>query len=72
MKRNEVYFGTIDAWVAYSLTGQFVTDASNASRTHLCDITHAKWAQNLINICQIPESSLPKIVNSFQDIGPIR
>ena len=41
--RGKVRFGTIDSWVNYKLTGQYVTDASNASRTHLCDITSGQW-----------------------------
>ena len=32
-------FGTIDAWVIFKLTGELATDASNASRTMLFDIS---------------------------------
>jgi len=35
---DNISFGTIDTWVIYNLTGTFVTDASNASRTYLCNL----------------------------------
>jgi glycerol kinase len=31
-------FGTVDSWLIYKLTGEHLTDASNASRTMLYDI----------------------------------
>lgn len=37
-----VKFGTIDTWVIYNLTGEFITDASNASRTYLCNL-QGEW-----------------------------
>ena len=44
-ERNELAFGTIDAWLVYNLTGgrEHVTDASNASRTMLFDIRRGDW-----------------------------
>lgn len=36
-------FGTIDTWVTYYLTGKYVTDASNASRTYLIDLKTGQW-----------------------------
>jgi glycerol kinase len=32
------------------LTGKYVTDASNASRTHLIDISTGKWDKELLDI----------------------
>lgn len=64
-----VRFGTIDSWVAYKLTGQFVTDASNASRTHLYNIVSNEWDQELLSIAQIHLSCLPKVVGSFEQVG---
>ena len=42
-----VRFGTIDAWLAYKLTGRAVTDYSNASRTMLFDIEALRWDREL-------------------------
>jgi glycerol kinase len=35
---GNIRFGTIDTWIIYNLTGRFVTDASNASRTYLYNL----------------------------------
>ena len=35
---DRIKFGTIDSWLVYNLTGQYVTDASNASRTFLSSL----------------------------------
>ena len=32
---DDVCFGTVDAWLIYKLTGEFMTDVTNASRTLL-------------------------------------
>src|SRR3954447_11233931 len=54
-------FGTVDAWIIYQLTGEFATDATNASRTLLCDIRHgARWDDDLRGMLgDIPERALP-------------
>lgn len=38
---GELLFGTVDTWLIWNLTGEHVTDYSNASRTMLFDI-HAR------------------------------
>src|SRR5580704_18110271 len=38
-------FGTIDSWLIFKLTGEHLTDASNASRTLLYDIRAGCWDQ---------------------------
>ncbi len=35
--------GTVDSWLAFKLTGEHVTDASNAARTLLYDISAGDW-----------------------------
>ena len=39
-ENGELMFGTMDSWIVWKLTGQerHITDATNASRTLLCDI----------------------------------
>lgn len=42
LESGKVKFGTIDSWLTYNLTGKHVTDASNASRTYLCNL-NGEW-----------------------------
>ena len=72
VQSGKARFGTIDSWVTYKLTGQYVTDASNASRTHLCDIHKVQWDSELMSIASLRERNLPQIVKSFEEIGGIR
>jgi glycerol kinase len=54
-------FGTIDSWLAFKLTGQHLTDASNASRTLLYDISAGRWDPELLELFDIPARALPEV-----------
>ena len=51
--------GTIDSWLVYKLTGQHVSDYSNASRTLLFNIRDLRWDEELCEILGVPVGSLP-------------
>lgn len=70
IQEDDIMFGTIDSWVVYNLTGQFVTDASNASRTYLCNL-QGEWDDQLIQLAGIKRSQLPTIVDSFSSIATV-
>jgi len=65
-RRGELAFGTIDAWIAWQLSGgaAHVTDASNASRTLLFNIHTRDWDDELLGILDIPRAVLPEVVAS--------
>jgi len=69
---GKIVFGTIDTYLVYSLLGKdpdgIITDATNASRYALMNIETGRWDPWLLELFDIPEISLPKIVNSFGDI----
>jgi glycerol kinase len=58
--------GTVDSYLIARLTGgrRHVTDASNASRTLLFDITAGRWSPELCELLRVPERSLPEVVPS--------
>jgi glycerol kinase len=64
-------FGTVDSWLIYSLTDgkTYVTDYTNASRTMLFDIHNLKWDEKMLSVLGIPESALPKVVDSSGTVG---
>jgi glycerol kinase len=64
-------FGTIDSWLAFKLTGEHITDASNASRTMLYDIRELRWDLELLELFGIPERSLPRVCASAGMLGEI-
>ena len=59
-------FGTIDTWLLWRLTGGRVhaTDATNASRTMLYDITTGAWDPELLDVFGIPAALLPEVRDS--------
>jgi len=61
LQHNTLKVGTIDSWIIWKLTGNHVTDLSNASRTLLLNIHKAKWDDELLDILSIPESVLPEL-----------
>ncbi|MBT1074306.1 glycerol kinase GlpK [Geobacter grbiciae] len=63
---GELAFGTVDSWLAWNLSGGklHVTDASNASRTLLFNITTLDWDDELLAIFGIPRAVLPRVVDS--------
>ncbi len=69
-ERGELAFGTVDAWIAWNLTGgAHVTDATNASRTMLFDIHTLAWDDALLELLGVPRALLPEVVPSSARIA---
>jgi glycerol kinase len=66
---GELAFGTMDTWVAWNLTGELVTDVTNASRTLLMDLETLTWDDDLLDAVGVPRAMLPRIVPSVGVIG---
>jgi glycerol kinase len=65
-------FGTVDSWLAFKLTGEHVTDPSNASRTLLYGIGQGRWDAELLEMLGVPERSLPRVCASAGEIALTR
>ena len=68
---SELAFGTIDAWLAWRLTGgaEHVTDVTNASRTMLLDLATRDWDDELLELFSIDRALLPRVVPSSGVVG---
>lgn len=66
VSKGDTIVGTIDTYLISRLTdgAAHITDASNASRTQLYNIHTGAWAQELLELFDIPEHALPTIVDS--------
>jgi len=71
-EQGRAVFGTIDAWLVFKLTGQAVTDPSNASRTMLFDIARGRWDPELLELFGVPERALPAVATSCGELGITR
>jgi glycerol kinase len=65
-------FGTIDSWLLFKLTGEHITDVSNAARTLLYDITAGRWDPELLERFGVPERALPRVCPSAGVLGETR
>ncbi len=70
-ENGDLLFGTIDSWLIWKMTGGrlHVTDYTNASRTLLFNIKDGVWDQKMLEILDIPEYILPKVVPSSEVYG---
>tara|TARA_B100001175_G_scaffold312471_1_gene318508 strand:+ start:85 stop:1551 length:1467 start_codon:yes stop_codon:yes gene_type:complete len=66
---DDLCFGTIDSWLIFKLTGEHLTDVTNASRTLLMDLKTLDWLENVIDLLDIPYNSLPAIKPSLYLFG---
>jgi len=66
---GEILFGTMDSWIAWNLTGEHVTDVTNASRTQLMNLHTLDWDQDILRLFDIPRACLPKIRSSSEIFG---
>ena len=65
--------GTVESWLVWKLTGGLhVTDATNASRTALMDISTGRWDDELIALFGAPRAALPEIVDCAGRFGETR
>lgn len=70
-ERGELCFGTIDSFLIWRLTGgkSHVTDATNASRTLLCNIHSGTWDDELLGTLRVPRAMLPEVKDCAADFG---
>ncbi len=69
IKAGSVYFGTIDTWLVYKLSGNYVTDCSNASRTLLMNLNTCAWSPEMGEIFGTKGLCLPTIHPSTGNFG---
>ncbi|HXN35078.1 MAG TPA: glycerol kinase GlpK [Opitutaceae bacterium] len=70
---GKLCFGTVDSWLIWHLTGGRVhaTDATNASRTLLCNIHSGDWDDELLGLLRVPRAILPEIRSSSEVYGQV-
>ena len=71
-ERGELLFGTVDSWLIYKMTGNHLTDPSNASRTMLFNLRKGEWDVEMLKALRIPASLLPVVVPSSGSFGIAR
>jgi glycerol kinase len=60
---------TSDAWLLYMLTGEFVTDASTASRSLVLNVDSGTWDRDLLELFGLGNEQLPRILSNTEIAG---
>jgi glycerol kinase len=63
---------TTDTWLVWHLTGEYVTDASTASRSLLTGLDTGQWDDDLLSLFGLGGERLPAIVASDEAVGTTR
>lgn len=69
--QGRLAFGTVDSFLMWRLTSGKVhaTDATNASRTLLYDISEGRWRSSLCDLLRVRRELLPEVKDSAADFG---
>jgi glycerol kinase len=71
IKKKRLLFGTVDCFLLWKLTNgaDHATDATNASRTMLFNISTNEWDSQILQILKIPREILPTVKDCSADFG---
>ncbi len=71
IKKKRLLFGTVDCFLLWKLTNgaDHATDATNASRTMLFNISTNEWDNQILKILKIPREILPIVKDCSADFG---
>jgi xylulokinase len=59
-------------YIAYKMSGVFATDMSDASGTLYLDVKNRAWSKPMLELLGITEDQLPKLYESYEEIGTIK
>ena len=71
---GDLLFGTVDSYLIWRRTdgASHVTDATNAARTMMYNISEGCWDDELLALFDIPKKMLPQVRDSSDDFGVTR
>ncbi|MBQ8306807.1 MAG: xylulokinase [Blautia sp.] len=58
-------------YIAYRMSGVHCTDFSDASGMLLLDVKNRCWSPQMMEICNVTESQLPKLFESYETVGTL-
>ena len=71
MNKKQLLFGTVDSFLIWKLTKGIIhaTDATNASRTMIYNISSNKWDDTILNLLKIKKHILPEVKDCADNYG---
>ncbi len=59
-------------YINYILTGVHCCDYSDASGMLLLDVQNKRWSKEMLDICGVTESQMPKLFESYEVVGTLK
>ena len=59
-------------YLAYMMSGCFCTDVSDASGMLLLDVKNRTWSKEMLDICGVSLSQMPKLFESYETVGTLK
>ena len=59
-------------YINYRLTGVHACDFSDASGMLLLDVEHRRWSEEMLEICGVQKSQMPRLFESYEIIGAVK
>lgn len=59
-------------YINYVLTGVHCTDFSDASGMLLLDVEHRRWSGEMLELCGVTETQMPKLFESYETVGTLK
>lgn len=69
--KQTAYMLQVKDYIIYKLTGEFVTDYSDASGTNALDLTSLCWSKKILDAAQVDMDKFPPLHHSTDIIGPL-
>ncbi len=58
-------------YINYLLTGVHCTDYSDASGMLLLDVEHKCWSREMLELCGVSETQMPRLFKSYEKVGTL-
>lgn len=58
-------------YLTYRLTGEHVTDLSDASGTLLLDVAHRSWSAEMLELCHVRPGQMPRLLDATEPAGTL-
>ena len=58
-------------YLVYRLTGVHATDCSDAAGMLLLDVKNRRWSKEMLELCGLRESRMPKLLESYETVGTL-
>ena len=58
-------------YITYKLTGEFVSDYSDAAGMLLLDVKNKCWSKEMLDICGLTEAQMPRLQESYDVVGTL-